>query len=528
MTKAKELQDLVQTGILGLDEIFLGGIRTNNIILLEGSPGAGKTTLGLEFIYRGAKDFRENGLIISFELTPQKILRDAKGFGWDLAGLQKKNKVKIIYTNPSVILQELQNPDGVLVNEIKSINAKRILIDGITPLKMFGELVNGRPFRDSLHILVESLQRYGVTAILTKELPEGAAKGSGQLEHEQFICDTIITLSNTTNERNTHRFIEIKKSRGQDFISGQHTFRIEGDNGIAVYRRTQSRPKQTEEQPTSINRSSIGIPSLDKIMGGGIYDGSITLAVGISGTGKSVIGVQFLIEGAKQGKKGLHITMDEHPKQILRNAKSLGLGLEALVKSGDIIIHYESPLELEMDVHFETIMKLIEKYNIERVVVDSLAAYEHANPKEAHQFIYALSTYFKNKLITAVCNYESPELLGLTQISLDLKASAIVDNIILLNYVEISTQLRRAITVPKVRGTAIPQVTREFLIQQGGLYLIDEHIGQAKEFEDVPQLPLSSYYGILSRAPARHSPLIDKMVANGEGLPSSPKMNSHD
>ena len=528
MTKPKDTHDLVNTGISGLDEIFLGGVRRNNIILLEGSPGSGKTTFGLEFIYKGAKDYKENGLIISFELSPQKILRDSKGFGWDIAGMQKKNKIKIIYTNPSVILQELQNPEGVLINEIKAINAKRILIDGITPLKMFGELVNGRPFRDSLHILVESLQRYGVTAVLTKELPEGDAKSSGQLEHEQFICDTIVTISNTTNRRNAQRYIEIKKSRGQDFITGQHTLKIEGDRGIAVYRRTQSRPKEYEEQPTSTVKSSIGIPTLDNIMGGGVYDGSITLCVGISGTGKSVIGVQFLIEGAKQGKKGLHITLDEHPKQIMRNAKSLGLPLENHIKNGNILICYESPLELEMDVHFEKIVQLIEKHDIKRVVVDSLAAYENSNPLEAHQFIYALTTYFKNRLITAVCNYESPELLGLTQISVDLKASAIVDNIILLNYVEISTKLRRAITVPKVRGTSIPQVTREFLIEQGGIILVDEHIGQAKTFSDVPQLPLSSYYGILSRAPARHSPLIDSMVAKGESVPSYPMMKPNE
>lgn len=132
--KTKVSKDLIQTGIKGLDEIFMGGIKQNNIILLEGSPGTGKTTLGLEFIYRGAKELKENGLIISFELSPQKLLRDAKGFGWDLDQLQKKNKIKIIYTSPMVVLQELQSPNSVLINEIKSLGAKRILIDGLTPL----------------------------------------------------------------------------------------------------------------------------------------------------------------------------------------------------------------------------------------------------------------------------------------------------------------------------------------------------------------------------------------------------------
>lgn len=514
---SKKSKDFLKTGIRGLDEIFLGGIKENNIILVEGSPGSGKTTMGLEYIYRGAKELKENGLIVSFELSPQKLLRDAAGFGWDFESLQKKNKVKIIYTSPMVILQELQAPDGVLINEIRSLNAKRILIDGLTPLKIFGELVNGRPFRDSLHLLVENLQRYGVTAMLTRELPEGA-KSSAELDHEQFVCDTIITLINDTNQRNPHRYIEIKKSRGQDFIPGRHTLRIEPNIGVRIYRRTQSRPKEFNRQPTSSVRTSTGIPTLDKVMGGGVFDGSITLNVGISGTGKTVMGLQFLVEGAKQGQKGLLITMDEHPQQILRNANGLGLGFEKFCSDGMIQIHYDSPLELEMDVHFEQIMKMIEENDIKRVVVDSIAAYESANPKEAHNFIYALATYFKNRLIPAYFNYESPELLGLSQISEHLKASAIVDNIVLLNYVEISTHLRRAITVPKVRGTKIPQTTQEFVIEEGGIRLLDD---KKVNVEEVPQLPLSSYYGVLSRAPARHSPVIEEKIAKGEGLPES-------
>jgi circadian clock protein KaiC len=373
-------------------------------------------------------------------------------------------------------------------------------------------------------MLVDSLQRFGVTALLTRELPEGLARGSGVIDHEHFVCDTIITLSNTTNQRNTHRYMEIKKSRGQDFISGQHTMRIEANRGVTVYRRTQSRPKDYIDQLTSTKKLSTGITDLDGIMGGGIYEGSITLAVGISGSGKTILGVQFLLEGAKVGEKGLHITLDEHPKQMLRNAESLGLKLKEYIEDGTIMIEYESPLELEMDVHFEKIVRIIEENNIKRVVVDSLAAYESSNSKEAHQFIYALTNYFKNKLVTAYCNYESPELLGLSQISVDLKASAIVDNIVLLSYVEISTKLRRALLVPKVRGAAIPQMTREFLIQKGGIKIVENDREQAREFEEVPQLPLSSYYGILSRAPARQSPLLEGKIIRGEEMPISPKI----
>ncbi len=511
-------------GISGLDEVLMGGINQNNIILLEGSPGAGKTTLGLEFIYRGAMELDEPGLIVSFELGPQKLMRDAAGFGWDFASLEKKKKVKIVYTSPSVILDELQSPDGVLAEQIREIGAKRLLLDGITPLQIFGDSLNGRPFRDSLHVLVESLQRYGVTAMLTREVATRNGDAGQNHGHERFVCDTIITLSAETKRRGIHRYLEVSKSRGQDFIGGQHTFRIEGGKGVQIYRRTQSRPKEFNQQATSSHRTSTGNPALDTMMGGGLYDGSVTLVVGISGTGKTVSGIQFLDQGVKDGKKGLLVTLDEHPQQLIRNAESLGFPLGDWVRDGKVRIHYDSPLELELDVHFEDIVRIVQEDQIERVVIDSLAAYEATSPEESGDFMYALATFFKNRLATAMFNYESPELLGVSQISEDLKASHLVDNIVLLNYVEISTRLRRAITVPKARGSKNLQRTREYVIDQGGISLLDEQSGEAGELEAVPQLPFSSYYGLLSWSPDRKSPIIEERVVSGESLPKSPKM----
>jgi circadian clock protein KaiC len=134
-------------------------------------------------------------------------------------------------------------------------------------------------------------------------------------------------------------------------------------------------------------------------------------------------------------------------------------------------------------------------------------------------YLYALATFFKDRLATILFNYESPELLGISQISEELKGSHLVDNIILLNYVEISTVLRRAIAVPKVRGSRNQQITREYVIGEGGLLLVDEEAADAAGA--VPQLPFSSYYGLLSRSPSRQSPLIEDAVARGDKLPES-------
>jgi circadian clock protein KaiC len=508
---------LIHTGIAGLDDILLGGIKQGNVLLVEGAPGTGKTTLGLEFIYRGAVDFDEPGLIISFELSPQKLLRDAHGFGWDFEQLEQGGKLRIIYTSPLVLLQELQSREGLLMAEMERIGAKRVLIDGLTPLKVFGEILNNRPFRDSLHLLVESLQLKEVTAMLTRETSEQA--GAAEIAHEKYVCDTILTLRIEPRGRSITRSIEVSKSRGQDFITGRHTLRIEPNQGVRIYRRAQARPRYDVEQPTSTQRSSLGVQAVDEMIGQGVFDGSVTLVVGVTGTGKTVLGVQFLVEGAKQGKRCLLVSLDEHPAQILRNSEGLGLDLQKYLDGGLVRVYYESPQELELDVHFHRLTRLIDEHQAERVLIDSLAAYKinQQDPREFHDFIYTLTTYFKDRLVTAFLNYESPELLGISQISEELRASTIVDNIILLNYVEFSNRLRRAITVPKARGTAPQRVTREYSIRQGGIFLepTEEETG---EDISVPQLPFASYYGVLARSPARLSPLIQGQIIAGKSL----------
>lgn len=508
-------KDLIPTGIVGLDDILFGGIKQGNILLVEGAAGTGKTTLGLAFIYRGIIDGNEPGLIVSFELSAQKLLRDAAGFGWQFERLERDGRIRIIYTSPAVLLQELQSHDGVLMNEIVRLGARRVLIDGLTPLKLFGELLNGRPFRDSLHLLVETLQRHDVTAMLTREVPASENARASEFSHEHFVCDTILILRNDPRGRGNMRSLEILKSRGQDFITGRHTLRIEPGTGVRVYQRAQARPRGPFDQPTSTARSSLGVPAVDEMLGNGVFDGSVTLVVGVSGTGKTVLGVQFLVEGAKQGKPGLLVSLDEHPQQIIRNAEGLGLNLKKYVDEGLIVVHYDSPQELELDVHFDAVRRLVEQHGIKRVLFDSLAAY-HANEQDTREFrdyIYTLATFMKDRLITTFMNYESPELLGVSQISEELKASTIVDNIILLNYVEFGNRLRRAITVPKARGSAPQRLTREYTIQRGGLVL--QPLEQDASEMAVPQLPFSSYYGVLARSPARLSPLIDEHLLQG-------------
>ena len=261
-------------------------------------------------------------------------------------------------------------------------------------------------------------------------------------------------------------------------------------------------------QPTSSTRQSvIGVGPLDALFGGGVFDGSVTIVVGISGVGKTVLGTQLLLEGVAHQKRGLMVSLDEHPEQVMRNADTLGLDLRQHLASGAIQFLYDCPRELELDIHFARITRTIEEHQIERLIVDGMTSYTGtlADEQQYREFVHALVSYSKEHLMTTFLNYENPELFGVNQFMPDFPVSSLVDNIVLLNFVELGNTLHRAITVAKARGSANQFVTREFTIGPGGITLVPEDAAVA-----LPILPFQSYYGLLSRAPTRLSPALPR------------------
>ena len=313
----------MQTGIKGLDSLFLGGIARSNVILLEGVAGSGKSLMGTEFIYRGITQYNEPGIIVVLETSPDKLIRDASAFGWNLAELQEQNKLKIVFTTPAVFEEEMRSTDSLLIETANQMGAKRIFIDGVGLLTQIrsGDRSGPAFYREVLQLLVQELNRENLTAVLSHE-QGSTAEAIASSEIANFLMDTVIRLNSKRIGRRTHRSIEIVKSRGQDYDSGEHTLCITSGKGLEVFRRVQAPGRPASAQPSSsIKQSMTGVAAVDALIGGGLFDGSTTMVVGVSGVGKTVLGTQFLIEGARQqNTRGLLISLDEHPAQIMRNA----------------------------------------------------------------------------------------------------------------------------------------------------------------------------------------------------------------
>ena len=493
-------RDLVRTGITGLDVILSEGIPRGNVILVEGAVGTGKTTLGVEFIYRGASEFDEPGLIVLFEVSPEKIVRDAAHFGWDLPALERDGRLKIFFTTRQVLRQELQQADSLLLDEAAKIGARRLFVDGVGGVGG----PNGQEPRETFHVLVEGLQREHLTAVLALEA--SALNGDGpRMLPEESIADTVIRVRMEDQARATVRSIEIVKSRGHDFQMGRHSFRIVDGHGLQVFRRVQaprraSRDRAAAFDPTT--RTSTGVPGLDAIVNGGYFLGSTTVVAGISGVGKSVMALQYIAEGARLGERSVMFTLDEQVEQIKRNAKSIGIDLQPWIDQGLVRLQYDPPQEILVDEHFHGIEQVVEEFKPRRVVFDSISTYGSSlgtHGRVFRDFFHALVALMKEHQTATVYNHENPEMLGMSSMMGDFAMSSLVDNIILMNWVELGDEFRLGLTVAKMRGNPTTRITHECEILDGqGMRVLSSRLPVSKA-----RLAFSNYDGLISRAPTR-------------------------
>jgi circadian clock protein KaiC len=500
-------RDLVRTGIEGLDDILSGGLLRGSVALIGGTAGTGKTTLGVEFIYRGATAFDEPGLIVLFEVSPDKLIRDAALFGWDLPALERQGRLKIIFTTRQVFQQEIQQADSLLLDEAAAIGARRIFVDGLVR-RTAGDSDSGRNTPEAFHLLAEGLQRERLTALLGVEVALSDGDRLGSSLPEEFIADAVIQLRIEARERAVQRSIEIVKARGQDFRMGRHSLSIVNGKGIEVYRRVQAPRELAREEAAAYDTSTrvtTGVPGLDDMMSGGYFLGSTTLVVGITGSGKSVMALQYIAEGARLGERSVMLTLDEPKAQVLRNAATIGIDLNPAIEKDLVRLVYDRPQEIEIDRHFLQLEKIVKDFKPRRAVIDSLSTYGSSlgpTGRSFRDFFHAVVALMKEHQVTTIYNHENPELLGMSSVMGPFGVSSLVDNVVLLNWVELADTFRQALTIAKMRANAFERTTRECEVVNGhGMRVLPREIPP----NAVRRLAFWEYNGLVARSPERHA-----------------------
>jgi circadian clock protein KaiC len=261
-TMAIELQR-VHSGVPGLDDLLYGGFLEGDTFLLAGAPGSGKTSLGIQYLFAGATQYNEPGIFITFEEFPERIYRDAANFGWDLQRLQREDKLKVIFTSPDLVQQDLLQDEGIIAEMIHEIGARRVVVDSISLFESHPAVHGNR--REAIYGMMNALKREGLTSILIRELSgEGSEIGSAA---EDFVADGVIMLTQERVENQRVRFLEVMKSRSTPHMPFRALMLIE-DSGLRVIPAQRSAFFHFEEA------MSTGISRLDDLLGGGIPYGS--------------------------------------------------------------------------------------------------------------------------------------------------------------------------------------------------------------------------------------------------------------
>lgn len=433
----------ISFGVNGIDHLFSGGVIAGNTVLVEGVPGAGKTTLGMEFIYRGIKDFGDPGIILTFEQFPESLYRDACSLGWDLKALEKENKLRVICTSPEVVLQ----PDIGLIEEVvQSIGAKRILVDSISH---FRQVVN-HPFklRQAVYSFCNGLHRLGLTSFLIKEM-EGASDSS--YSFEEFLVDVVVRLHYEARDGLARqRTIEVVKSRGQSHVSGRHSFLIK-EGGVKVF---SLRPilVHTPQNTSSRRQLPTGIKGLDDLIGEGLPPGITILVAGETGTGKSVLGLEYLVNGALlYQQKGLFVSLEEPPERVYFQSADFSWDMEALAKDKMVQVIFKPFVDTEFDELAIELVSYIRDHQIQRLVLDPLPALlsQIQDVSVLREKLYYLTANLNNLGCTSLFLYplvsqDSDQQFAVVQ--------SLVQGSIILKYIWFRNRRLRQLELYKLRG----------------------------------------------------------------------------
>jgi len=477
-------QRLLSMGVPGLDDVLGGGLEPNRLYLFEGTPGAGKTTIAMQFLLEGVAR-GESVLYVTLSETEHELRGVAASHGWDISSVNVREMLPTQdslqpeeqYTmfHPSEV--ELSETTLRLLRDVEAIKPSRIVFDSLSELR----LLSGTSLRYRRQIL--ALKQFFAGRQCTVLLLDDMTATEHDLQ-VQSIAHAVVRLEQSNSDYGAaRRRLLVVKYRGQSFRGGYHDYKI-GRGGLQVFPRLVAAEHLND---TALTKLPSGLDSLDALLGGGLEQGTSTLLVGAPGTGKSSVAIQFAVAAAERGEASALFIFDESVNTLRTRSTGLGMKLEPHVRSGLIRIKQVDPAELSPGELVHEIRRAVTEHGAKVIVIDSLNGYLNAMPDERFLIVqlHELLTYLGQSGVATLLVGAQHGLIG-TQMQTAVDASYLADAVMLLRYYEAEGEVRQAISVLKKRGGVHERSIRAFSMDQHGL-----HVGD----------PLRRFRGILTGVP---------------------------
>jgi circadian clock protein KaiC len=456
----------VSSGSAALDYILRGGYAFNRVHLIEGEPGAGKTTLGLQFLIEG-RNKGEKCLYITLSESRDELMRSAETHGWDLEGMEifelippelsldLEREQSIVYASDL----ELGETVRLVMEEVQRAAPARVVFDSLSEIRLLAQ--GPLRFRRQVLALKHYFAKRNCTVLFLDDLTQTDYDlGLHSLAHGVLRLDQQAVAYGAERRR-----MRVWKMRGRPFRGGYHDFVIR-KGGLDIFPRLVAGAHPEAESSDRVGTS--GIAELDALTGNGFHYGTSTLILGPSGSGKSTLALRFTYAALQKGEKALFISFDETRRIFCHRAAGLGMDVVPFEQNGHFTFRQVDPAELSPGELSAVLREQVEA-GVEVVVLDSLTGYQHAMADEQHMLLqmHEILTYLNQQGVLTFLVLAQTGMVGQMQSSIDL--TYLSDNVMLLRFFEAQGEIRRALSIVKKRTGAHESAIREFRIDNGGV-----------------------------------------------------------
>jgi circadian clock protein KaiC len=474
----------LRTGIPGFDEVTQGGLLADRIYLVDGDPGAGKTTFALQFLLEGVRN-GERCLYVTLSETRDELASGARSHGWSLEGLEVfelladaqdlNGEDELTMLNPSEV--ELGETTRKVLEVVERTKPTRMVFDSLSEMRLLAQ--NSLRYRRQILALKQFFVGRACTVVL---LDDRTAEGPDMQLHS--IAHGVFSLEfKSPPYGQLRRELQIIKYRGSDFASGFHDFVIR-TGGIRVFPRLVA-----SDHLTAFTREMIpsGVRSLDSLLGGGIERGTSTLLMGPPGCGKSTIAMQYAVAAAERGGHAVAFAFDETKAALLARSTGLGLRIVEGTGAGQVMIRQIDPVEISPGEFAHVVRASVEEHDARVVVIDSLNGYLNAMPHSNYLTaqLHELLSYLNNRGVATFIVVAQSGMMGSNMTS-PVDASYLADSVVMLRYFEHGGRIKKAISVLKKRTGAHEESIREMWFDEAGIHLSEPLLGLRGVLTGVP------------------------------------------